>query len=171
MAPKIVRDFADGLSAEKKCQELFKSAKIGCELETLKENRLKWDLICHLEGARFNAEVKFDKMWSRTGNIALEYWNSKKNTPSGITATESEIWLHVINFPTMEIWASSVNGIRKYTKDVKPKRIVEKAGDDNADIMLYESSIIFPAIFERLDILSMKEIRKAIQKKIEEHNV
>ncbi|MBI5020549.1 MAG: hypothetical protein HZB59_03860 [Ignavibacteriales bacterium] len=41
-------------------------------------------------------EVKVETTPIRTGNVAIEFWNSSTNRPSGILATEANIWLHIV---------------------------------------------------------------------------
>ena len=72
-------------------------------LKPTKENRKKWDIdlafgklheekiISMLQDKKI--EVKTERgMWSKTGNIAIEFESYGK--PSGINATESDYWFH-----------------------------------------------------------------------------
>ena len=69
------------------------------------ENRKKFDLDLQYGEVREKAvadmlqnkkiEVKSERdMWQRTGNIAIEYECYGK--PSGINATESDYWFHIL---------------------------------------------------------------------------
>jgi hypothetical protein len=42
------------------------------------------------------AEVKLDVCAARTHNAAVEYWDSRRNAPSGILTTEADNWLHLV---------------------------------------------------------------------------
>tara|TARA_R100001460_G_scaffold3427_1_gene10395 strand:- start:1478 stop:1924 length:447 start_codon:yes stop_codon:yes gene_type:complete len=72
-------------------------------LKPTKENRKKFDIDLaygHLHEDRIidmlqnkKIEVKTERdMWSRTGNIAIEYESYGK--PSGVNATEADFWFH-----------------------------------------------------------------------------
>jgi hypothetical protein len=41
-------------------------------------------------------EIKVDATAVRTFNGCIEFWNTKKNQPSGIGATKAEYWVHCI---------------------------------------------------------------------------
>lgn len=84
---------------------------------------------------KFTIEVKNDVMATKTGNVAIEYWNSRKNAPSGLTVTKANIWAHKIDG---EVWICSVPSLKKFVETNKPLRIIEGGGDDNADLYLYK---------------------------------
>lgn len=101
-------------------------------------------------------EVKNDVMAEKTGNIALEYYNSKSNKPSGITATRADWWVHKI---AGELWIIRVSELINFTKNEKPVRMISGGGDDNADLMLYRIET-FTAIASRLsDITSWEQLK------------
>jgi hypothetical protein len=56
-------------------------------------NAPKWDI-------KFNdgttLEIKCDTIAARTGNAAIEFWNARREKPTGILETEAEYWLHCI---------------------------------------------------------------------------
>jgi hypothetical protein len=45
-----------------------------------------------------SVEVKVDSTAVRTGNLAIEYWNTSLNEPSGILSTKANLWLHCVDF-------------------------------------------------------------------------
>lgn len=45
---------------------------------------------------KLKIEVKCETTTLRTGKIAVEYWNSQYNTPSGILATKATLWVHIV---------------------------------------------------------------------------
>lgn len=79
-------------------------------------------------------EVKHDVMAKKTGNVAIEFHNSKKNEPSGIYVTKANIWAHKI---LDEIWLCSVSDLKEFVKNEKPVKIVIAGGDDNADLFIF----------------------------------
>jgi hypothetical protein len=42
------------------------------------------------------AEVKLDTLAAKTFNACIEFWNNRKNCPSGILATNTDVWLHCV---------------------------------------------------------------------------
>lgn len=87
----------------------------------------------------FTIEVKDDIYSAKSGNAAIEYWNSKSNKPSGITVTKSDFWCHIISG---EPFVVKTQVLRDFINITKPKRMLQGAGDGNADIMLYDSEIL-----------------------------
>lgn len=118
--------------AEDTILQLLLSKGVVCR----KTDGRKHDIILTVDSKDVYAEIKFDKMSDKTKNIALEFFNSKSNKDSGFAASTAELWFHVTNI-TNGIWLTSPKKIKEFTLANKPKRIVYKAGDDNADIMLY----------------------------------
>lgn len=92
-------------------------------------------------------EIKHDIMAEKTGNIAIEFFNSKINKPSGITSSECDIWFHVIG-RLKEVCFTSVELLRKFCRENDPDKIVYRGGDNNSDMMLYKK--------EKLDSLLIK---------------
>jgi hypothetical protein len=45
-------------------------------------------------------EVKVDTKAQQTGNAAIEYWNTRKDKPSGILETTATLWIHIVPFET-----------------------------------------------------------------------
>lgn len=41
-------------------------------------------------------EVKMETTPRRTGNVAIEFWNTELAEPSGILGTSANLWLHII---------------------------------------------------------------------------
>ena len=117
----------------------------------------KHDLI--LDG-QYIVEVKYDIMSKKTGNIAIEYWNSKKNEPSGISATLAKYWVHIAfdKIGNTIIFVVKVDELKDFIKNTKPKKIIKAGGDDNADLYIYGLDVILnTAIFSRLDLGQFNE--------------
>jgi hypothetical protein len=105
--------------------------------------------------AEFTLEVKNDVYALKSGNVAVEVWNSKSDKPSGLTVTKSDIWVFVVG---EEIWAANTLKLREFVDKTVPKRTVTNAGDGNASILLFEKDVIFGDVFERLDELEQEEL-------------
>lgn len=123
---------------------------------------LGWDLRFLLNDTSVSIEVKFDKMAGRTGNIAIEYHNTKSNQPSGITATTADIWATVLAAPAA-IWFTNVGVLQRYIDRVYPYKIVV-GGDDNSAMKIYKKEKIFGDIFIRVDELTSEEFKKALER-------
>ena len=156
---------AIGDHGEELVLNLFNKFGIKCEKNEDKETRLDYDLLCELGRKKFNCEVKFDKMAQKTGNLAIEFFNSNKGAASGIGVTKADLWVHIVldgDHPT--IWAASVPYLRQWINAHKPKRVVEMAGDGNASLYLYSDEDILDIALLRLDTLDEKELKKVIRK-------
>jgi len=95
----------------------------------------------------FTVEVKYDEMQAKTGNIAIEIYNSKSGKPSGLTATKANLWCHVLQDST---WITSVEKLKEFCEDTPPFKSFNSVGDGNASILLYKTEDILK-IFERID--------------------
>lgn len=104
-----------------------------------KAKRSYFDIFADIAGHNTTFEVKYDLMAAKTGNIAIEFFNSKSNKPSGIGITEADYWIHVLKIDNINtIFICPVNELKEFIKNTKPKRIVYGGGDNNADILLFE---------------------------------
>lgn len=142
------KKFLSSLDAGNKGQKYFTNL--------LDANNIKYELsklidfdVKTISKFNFTFEVKFDIYASRSGNIAIEYWNSKKCSPSGVTATKADFWVHVLS--ESEIWIIKVSDLRSFCDKVKPFRTIENGGDDNSCMFLYKKEDIFKAPFLKID--------------------
>jgi len=150
MAKNIRRDLEIGKEAEELVRTRL-NEKFGLQLEFNKDYRnIHCDLICSKTGLTF--EVKFDKYAARSGRLAIESYNTKTNKPSGITLTTAKYWVHVLDRPSV-ILISTTQKLRSFLDEVKAFKIVEKAGDGNSRLHLYEKERIIGPLF--IDIEEM----------------
>ena len=89
----------------------------------------------------YTAEIKYDLYAKRSGNMAIEYHNSKKDKASGIAATAADYWIHVFDKP-QEAYIIETEGLKQALLELKPVRIVENAGDGNANLYLYKKEVL-----------------------------
>lgn len=150
--PKFTKSNAIGRSAESQVRQLLAEAGINAEENTSKEERLFFDIKCD----DFTIEVKYDVMAARTGNVAIEFFNSKKSTNSGLYATKAEVWAHC--FTDGDIWLASTARMREYCTPETCSRVVYAAGDDNADIMLFPKDKILTDIFTLVTKDNVKDV-------------
>ena len=98
-----------------------------------------------------------------TGNLAIEYWNSKQDSASGLSVTKATLWIHIIkDGEHMTIWAINTESLRQFVKDNKPFKKMERVGDRNSNIYLYKLDDILPQ-FTRLDNTDVKTVQKNIK--------
>lgn len=155
----MLLSFRRGLIGENITTHIFENAGYKVTKNTDKDKLSFYDLECFDSNINFTIEVKYDYLADEKGNVAIEIFNSYRNKSSGLTVTQANFWCHCL---CNSVWITTVDSLKKYTKENKPFRIVNKAGDNNATILLYKIVDILPAIFVRIDNLSHKDLRKYI---------
>jgi len=146
------KEFAQGSKGEKMVIDLL--SKVGGK-SVIPEKPLKsHDLEIELGNKKFTGEVKYDLMGHRTGNIALEFWNSKQNAPSGITATKADLWFHIFK---EEIWVANTISLKVYIQNNQPNKIIFSGGDNNANLYIYKADTILTSAFLCLDKITIQE--------------
>ncbi len=145
--------------AEKFVIELFKN--IGCQCEGFIQKNSFYDMSINYGLNTFHIEVKFDRMSDSTKNLAIEYWNPKKNVQSGITTSKADFWVYCFNSP-LEAHFVALKDLLRYINENKPIRIVEKGGDDNASLLLYDRDSIISSIFWRIDNLDEESFKSGL---------
>lgn len=165
----FLRDLEEGRAVEAYVRALLAKGGLSPEPNTARTRGalLKYDILFHLDGRKRLAEVKFDRMAARTGNLALEYWNSRQDKASGLLATGADIWVHVLPNPLC-VYAVGTEVLFDYVSAHKPLRTVENAGDGNAGLLLYRAADILPA-FVGLDVTAPQELSLLIRHLVEEN--
>lgn len=107
-------------------------------------------------------------MSCKTGNIAIEFWNPKKNKPSGINVTTSDFWIYCLGNP-LETYLISVERLKEFVEQNKPFRIIDVGGDDNASLMLYKKDAIISQ-FIRIDNIDKDELNWLLNEFISNRN-
>lgn len=173
MSKKVLRDLELGKTAEKHLLNKLIENDFVASLNPERKNRdimLGWDISfevrlesCPSEVAPILIEVKFDKMAHKTGNLAIEYYNTKQCKNSGILATKAHLWAVVLenNKGDREVWIANTDVLTNHFKNVKCLREVV-GGDDNSAMKLYTKESLLGSIFIRIDNLDKKQFRKAI---------
>lgn len=131
----MLKDLKKGQEAENELIEHLRSIGLDATLNEDFSLRYEYDVIARKNDITITFEVKNDVMSDKTGNVALEFFNSKKKEPSGLFRTTATYWVHKFNG---SLYLSPVKTLLQFTSAVKPKRIVYSGGDNNADIMLYD---------------------------------
>jgi len=162
----FLRDLKAGNKAEQCVADLFTSAGFPSSID--KEARIAHDVISEYKQTHFTTEVKFDAYEARSGNVAIEVFNTRSCTPSGITATRAFFWAHVLQGNV--VWLTTVDILKDYIDRVSPKRIIDSGGDDNASLYLYSSAAILPSAFTRIDTMKPDKLRAFIHEHMEQNN-
>lgn len=144
----FVKDLRSGKAAEQQLSDLFNSLGIKTEAVSVDERQF-YDLHSVFPGGNpsFTTEVKFDIYEKRSGNIAIEIWNPKKNAPSGLTLTKADIWAHILSDG---IFLASTRKLRAYIDKNPPDRYINVGGDGNAALNLYHRDKILPSVFQEV---------------------
>lgn len=145
-----------------------KDLKLGNHAENIVKNKLSLifddfrfnkdeshDISAKYLNKEYTFECKYDIMSEKTGNIAIEYFNTKKKQLSGIYATKADFW--VIILPGDEIYVSKTDIVKNYLNNNKPYKVIESGGDKNSAMLLYKKEDILKN-FIRIDTLDKKEL-------------
>jgi len=161
------KDLKLGKTGEEEVIKLLEQHKIKCKINEDKKTRIYHDIVGSTKKGEFSIEVKYDEYCAKSGNIAIEYYNSSKEQESGIDITSATFWAHLTpNQSKIEIWITPVSFLKLFIKENKPLRTITNAGDGNASIYLYKKNIIMPAIFYNVKEYDTKSLRKLINEHI-----
>ena len=144
----MLSDLLKGKEGEQKVISLLNRDWLRAWLNESKEDRLYYDIIASNGLAEFTIEVKNDLYAIRSGNIAIEFFNTKQAKPSGLTATRADLWIQIVG---QEIWCANVENLRKFVTSTPPFKIISNGGDSNAALYLYKKDVIFADVFKRVD--------------------
>lgn len=79
-------------------------------------------------------EVKTDWDAERTGNVFLEMFNCYRNEPSGLTATNADIWAHFV--PPNHLFTFRPRAMIKHLTEIPSNAVgyrkIERGGDNNS---------------------------------------
>lgn len=142
------RDLARGKKGELKVTDIFNSFGYETESNIVKGQLSDYDIKIIKDELSFTIEVKNDEYAKRSGNVAIEVFNPKSNKASGLSATKANFWAQVLDD---EVWITTVDKLREFTKTAKPHKIIDVGGDNNATLMLYKKEDILNEIFTRID--------------------
>jgi len=88
-------------------------------------------------------EIKYDFLYSKTGNLAIEYLF--KGSRSGILATKAKYWVEMVKTPTMsKFYVLENKGFREWLKINKSYLQTTRGGDnlESSLILLKPSTIV-----------------------------
>jgi hypothetical protein len=155
------KEFAQGERGEDSVMELL--SKIDISSGRPDKNSKFFDIIIKLD-KEYTGEIKTDIMGKRTGNLAFEFWNSRKNEPSGISVSQADLWFHI--FKDI-IYVANTLELKLYIQNNPPMRTFFDAGDKNANIYLYKADTILDGVFLKMDSsLDKKKLNKQFMEKL-----
>lgn len=157
----ILNDLSIGDKGEQLVKQTLENLGFECEFNKDKKIRQDYDLLIKPD---ITVEIKNDIYSKRSGNVAIEYFNSKSKKPSGIAATKAQFWCHIIS----EIpYICTVDSLKNFIATEKPKRTLTNVGDGNADILLFSIEhivTILTPLENFKSIWKQKKTQKKIQK-------
>jgi len=137
--------------------ELFNQHDINVILNEDSNKLSYFDITIPYKNASFTAEVKYDLYEQKSGNIAIEFYNPKINTPSGIGITKANFWIHVLENPA-RIFITRVQALKEFIVNTPPLRIIPVGGDKNASLYLYKREVIMSAAFQEINNKNLHEV-------------
>lgn len=146
----ITSSFAIGKTGENRLKEILQSFGLESESSSHKD-RYDYDVRFFMGGRALSVEVKYDLYAKKSGNVAIEYYNTKLGKPSGITVTKAELWSFV--FFDKSTYITSTDMLKDYITHHHPVKSVSDGGDKNAALLLYNQKSILNEIFHRVDVM------------------
>ena len=136
----IQRDLAIGHMGERRFIQIYEEAGMPTQQHESQGQFKPYDLISeHPMGFKLTTEVKYDIYALRTNNAALEVYNPEKCEPTGLWATEADLWGHL----TDHAFLANVKTLKQWVEDNPPDRIITAAGDGNASLFIYHCDKLF----------------------------
>lgn len=89
---------------------------------------------------KYSCEVKFDVYANKSGNYAIETYNTKLCKPSGIMSTTCDLWFHALSENVIHFCICT--DLKDFTEKTKPKKLIISGGDSNANLSLYAAENI-----------------------------
>jgi len=158
----IKRDFERGTKGENMVSRLLGMAGVPCwsvATEAGSSHDLEFSFCSTSEV--FTIEVKNDEMAERTGNLAIEVWNSYRNEPSGLTATKADLWVQIVGDA---VYVANVAELRAWVDaNGHTARYISRAGNRNATILLFNAYTILEAVFSRIDGLDSRTLMGTLE--------
>ena len=152
----FLNDKDKGVHGEDLVLEVLKSFGLtaGLNPHTSRIKLAEYDI--EVDNPAFTIEVKNDLYATRSGNIAIEFYNPKSGTESGLYNTKADVWAHIVN---NEVYFISVSDLLDYISANKPFKTIDCGGDDNASLFLYKTDIL-DEVFVNMTRLDRKKALK-----------
>lgn len=153
-------EFDIGKNGEKLVKYLINKCGFICELNNDYALRYDYDLSVNIDGLKFTIEVKTDAYSLKSGNLAIEVHNCKKDCPSGIYSTLADIWVQLLPNEDGSVSAYAINTkkLLLFIESVDPLKKTTKSGNANANLRIYKKETILPE-FTRFDNLDKGQLK------------
>lgn len=124
-----------------------------------KSKREFYDIIATINGKKYTFEIKYDYYQKKSGNFAIEVHNTRQDKKSGLSITKSNFWIHILDDD--HILLTKTTKLKKFCRENIPFKTIERAGDNNARVLLYKRAAIEP-IFVNVVGMGTAEFLEAI---------
>jgi hypothetical protein len=104
-------------------------AELGASVVSI-GNAPRWDV--RFENG-ITLEIKLDAMFITTSKVAVEYWNLRRNSPSGILSTQATLWIHCL--PEGDALRCYEIDVMRLRRAVIETGELKRGGDYNASLM------------------------------------
>ena len=145
------RDLGKGNAGEKRVIELLSKFAPTKKVPHTTHN---YDLVLTHNDVDYSIEVKTDFYAKKSGNLAIEFHNSKLDAPSGLNATGAQLWVHSF---LDKIHITTVDELKKFCKKNKPLKTVIAGGDSNSNMWIFEIDRI-GKIFHEINEENLEEV-------------
>lgn len=129
----------------------------------------EYDIIARNDNYVCLFEIKYDLKSQVTGNFAFEFWNPKKNEPSGLSISQADFWVYCFGNP-LQIYMVELPVLKEYIKNNTPKKIIDVGGDQNASLYLYNRTQIISDIFWKIDEIDPNGLNAGLQTMVKIRN-
>lgn len=125
-------------------EQLLVNTLIGLGYTTARKNdnyETRYDFDVWLTDQLTTFEVKNDKMFALTGNLALEFWNSRKNEPSGISRSMADFWVHIVPVHGVDtLYIAQRTLLLAAMYEIEPIKKIKAGGDKNSDMYIFSKA-------------------------------
>ena len=104
-----------------------------------------------MDGERLTCEIKTERKHAQTRNICLEYWNPRSDKPSGVSASQSHLWVTVL---TDSVWCVHTDALKQFVSTLAPGdgvRRLERIGDGNSNAFIVPDRLLLGPLYFRLE--------------------
>lgn len=126
------------------------------------DERYSFDVTACCGNDWISFECKNDLMSYLTGNLAFEYWNSKKNEPSGYARSKAVFWVHKFN---NKLYYCLLKELKKFIEENEPKKKIIAGGDDNSNMYIYGKDSV-KDLFKELSNSTLEDLMYEYTKSI-----
>ena len=152
----FLKDLGAGKVGENHVMDLLGKAGLNPQLND-KPKVNKWDIEFTFNNKLYTGEIKFDLYATKSGNIAIEYYNPKSKVDSGVNATDAILWFHLLEGPKVHVCL--VADLKKFLDEVLCDKHVKRGGQGgNSAMKLWQISNIFGPLMIEVDNSNISDV-------------